>query len=71
MNDIYLPAISKLHSLESTFDNLDNLIKNCIIYLCYLIAILCGLKFIVYSLNGFASKQYMGSSSLDDPSFRR
>ena len=70
VSDIYLPSVSKIHSLQSTFDNLDNLINNCILYLSYFIAILSGLKFTVYSLNGLASKYYMGPTSLDTSSFR-
>jgi len=65
---IQLPTQDK--SLKTTFEFLDKFIIDIILYLAYGIAILCGFKFVIYILNGFATKSYMGASALDDSSFR-
>ncbi len=67
LSTIHIPSQDK--SLKTTFEFLDKFIVDIILYLAYGIAILCGLKFIIYILNGFASKSYMGTSALDDSSF--
>jgi hypothetical protein len=58
----YLHEIGEMSSL---------FISNILIYLCYFIAILCGLKFMIYMLNGISSNTHMGSRSLDDSTFFR
>jgi hypothetical protein len=55
--------------LENTFELLDKLITDIILWLAYGIALLCGFKFIIYLLNGITSKSHMGSTSMDDTSF--
>jgi hypothetical protein len=69
INDIQFPKTSA--SLSDTLDLLDKMVSNIILYVAYVIAILCGFKFVIYILNGFTSKSYMGPSSLDDSPFRR
>ena len=69
INDIQFPKTSA--SLSDTLDLLDKMISNIILYIAYVIAILCGFKFVIYLLNGFTSKPYMGPASLDDSPFRR
>jgi hypothetical protein len=64
---IQLPSQEK--SLKTTLELLDKFIVDIILYLVYGTAILSGLKFIIHILNGFASKSYMGASTLDNPSF--
>lgn len=69
--NIELPPFVKSHSLTDILFSLDKLITDIILYICYGIAILCGFKFIIYIVNGFATKSYMGAKSLDDtPLFR-
>jgi hypothetical protein len=69
--DIELPPIAKTKTYIDILESLDGMIEGILIYLCYGIAILCGFKFIIYILNGFATKSHMGASSMDDSSFRR
>jgi hypothetical protein len=69
--DIELPPLAKARFWKDTFIFLDECIKDIILYLCYGIAILCGFKFIIYIVNGFTTKSYMGPQSLDDSSFIR
>jgi len=69
INDIQLPVTRA--SLQSTFDFLDKLLADIILYIAYVIAVLSGFKFIIYILNGFSTKSFMGTSALDDSSFRR
>jgi hypothetical protein len=68
LNDIQFPKTS---SLSDTFDLLDKLVTDIILYIIYGVAVLCGFKFVLYLLNGFTSKSYMGPASLDDSPFRR
>jgi hypothetical protein len=69
--DIELPPLAKTRVWKDTFNFLDEFIKDIILYLCYGIAILCGFKFIIYIVNGFTTKSYLGPQSLDDSSFIR
>lgn len=69
INDIQLPISSA--GLQSTFDFLDKLLADIILYIAYASAVLCGFKFIISILNGFTAKPYMGTSTLDDFTFRR
>jgi hypothetical protein len=69
--DIELPPIAKSRMWKDTLNTFDELISDIIIYICYGIAILCGFKFIIYIINGFTTKSYMGPQSLDDSSFIR
>ena len=71
INDIQLPNLPNRLTLKSTFEFIDELIKDIILYFAYGIALLCGFKFIIYILNGFATKSYMGSPAMDDSSFLR
>jgi hypothetical protein len=64
---INLPQLPSNYNLKTTFDFLDSLIVDIILYFCYGIAFLCGFKFIIYILNGFTSKSYMGTTSLANP----
>ena len=68
-NDIVFPSIPKSEALKSSLEFLNNLIQDCILYLAYGIALLSVFKFIVYLVNGFATKSYMGSAFMDDSSF--
>jgi hypothetical protein len=56
---------------RATLELFNQLLTDIVLYLSYGIAILCGLKFIIYILNGFASKSYMGSTAMDNSSFGR
>jgi hypothetical protein len=69
-NDIVLPVLNKSHIWKDIFSSLDKLIEDTIIYISYIIAVLCGFKFIIYIVNGFTTKSYMGSQSMDDTTFR-
>jgi hypothetical protein len=69
--DIELPTLSKGKMWGDILGSLDTMIEGILLYLCYGIALLCGFKFIIYILNGFASKSYMGTSIVDDTSFSR
>jgi hypothetical protein len=69
--DIELPPLAKAHIWTDILKSLDRLIEDFIIYIAYIIAVLCGFKFIIYIVNGFATKSYMGAKSLDDSSFMR
>jgi hypothetical protein len=71
MIDIELPPLAKARIWTDIFSSLDELIEDIMIYICYGIALLCGFKFIIYIVNGFTSKSYMGTSTLDDSTFRR
>ena len=71
INDIRLPSLSNRLALKSTFEFIDELIRDIILYFAYGIALLCGFKFIIYILNGFATKSYMGSAAMDDSSLLR
>jgi hypothetical protein len=64
---ITLPQLPSTYNLTTTFDFLDKLTVDIILYCCYAIAVLCGFKFIIYILNGFTSKSYMGTTSLANP----
>jgi hypothetical protein len=69
--DIELPPLAKARIWKDTLSALDEMINDFIIYICYGIALLCGFKFIIYIVNGFTTKSYMGTSTLDDSSFIR
>jgi hypothetical protein len=69
MNEIQFPALPNAIIWKNTFESFDKMIETAILYLCYGIAILCGFKIIIYILNGFATKSYMGSRTMDDSSF--
>ena len=69
-NEILL-SIPKGAALKSTLEYLDKFVIDLILYLCYGIAILCGFKFIIYIVNGFTTKSYMGPTTLDDTSLFR
>lgn len=69
-NDIQLPILPKGIAMHNTFIFLDKLLADIILYIAYTIAVLCGFKFIIYILNGFTTKSYMGASAVDDSSFR-
>jgi hypothetical protein len=69
--DIQLPNISSNYNLKDTFDFLDKLIADIILWCAYGIAVLCGFKFFIYILNGFTPKPYMGAAALANPSFSR
>jgi hypothetical protein len=69
--DIELPPSVKPRMFKDTLVFLDEFIKDIILYLSYGIAILCGFKFIIYIVNGFTTKSYMGPQSMDDSSFIR
>jgi hypothetical protein len=69
--DIELPSPPKSHILKDICISLNTLIEDIIIYIAYIIAVICGFKFIIYIVNGFATKSYMGSQSMDDSSFIR
>jgi hypothetical protein len=56
---------------KATLELFNKLLTDIVLYLSYGIAILCGLKFIIYIVNGFASKSYMGPTALDNSSFGR
>lgn len=71
INDIRLPSLPNRLALKSTFEFIDELIRDIILYFAYGIALLCGFKFIIYILNGFAAKSYMGSAAMDDSSLLR
>jgi hypothetical protein len=71
INDIQLPTLRFGDIvLGNTFEFLDKLLADIILYFAYASALLCGFKFVIYILNGFATKSRMGAASLDDPSFR-
>ena len=70
INDIQLPSLPNGFALKSTFQFIDELIRDIILYFAYASAVLCGFKFIIYILNGFAAKSYMGPSTMGDSSFR-
>jgi hypothetical protein len=70
INDIQLPSLPNGFALKSTFVFIDELVTNIILYFAYASAVLCGFKFIIYILNGFATKSHMGASAVDDSSFR-
>ena len=65
-NDIELPSLPKGLALQNTFEFLDELVTNIILYFAYGIALLCSFKLFIYILNGFASKSYMGARVVDD-----
>jgi hypothetical protein len=65
--DIELSPIAKQRIWSDILCSLDKLIDGLTLYICYGIAILCGFKFIIYILNGFTSKSYMGATSLANP----
>ncbi len=69
--DIEFPQQTNESNLQSILTNLDNLLIDCILYLAYTTAILSAFKFFIYIINGYASKSYLGSTSLDDTSFIR
>jgi hypothetical protein len=69
--DIELPPIAKAKIYIDILKGLDQMINDFLIYICYAIAILCGFKFIIYILNGFATKSYMGPTTVDNSSFGR
>lgn len=69
--DIVLPPAAKARVFTDILDSLSELFTDLMIYLCYGIALLCGLKFIIYILNGIAAKSHLGTQSLDYPSFLR
>ncbi len=69
--DIELPPPAKTRMWKDIFSSLDKLIEDIIIYISYIIAVLCGFKFIIYIVNGFTTKSYMGPQSMDDSSFIR
>ena len=69
--DIELPPIAKAKLWVDAFESFDQMISDILIYVCYVIAVLCGIKFIIYILNGFATKSYMGTSSMGDTSLSR
>jgi hypothetical protein len=71
INDIQLPSLPKGFALRSTFEFIDELVTDIILYFAYGIALLCGFKFVIYILNGFTTKSHMGSASMDDSSFIR
>jgi hypothetical protein len=57
-------------SLQGTLTLFMKLLTDGILYLAYGIAILSALKLSLHLLNGITSKPDMGSSTLDDSSFR-
>lgn len=69
--DIELPSIAKAKIHIDILEGLDQMINDLLIYICYGIALLCGFKFIIYILNGFATKSYMGATTVDNSSFGR
>jgi hypothetical protein len=69
--DIQLPQPTKGKMWTDILGSLDEMIEGILLYLCYGIALLCGFKFIIYILNGFASKSYMGTSIMDNSPFSR
>jgi hypothetical protein len=69
--NIELPPLARERIWNDIFSSIDEMIKDILLYLCYGIAILSGFKFIIYIVNGFASKSYMGAKSLDDTSLFR
>jgi hypothetical protein len=69
--DIELPPLAKARIWKDTLSALDEMINDFIIYICYGIALLCGFKFIIYIVNGFTTKSYMGPSTMDDSSLFR
>ena len=69
--DIELPPPPKARVWKDVFSSLDKLIEDIIIYISYIIAVLCGFKFIIYIVNGFTTKSYMGPSTMDDSSLFR
>jgi hypothetical protein len=69
--DIELPPPPKTRMWKDVFSSLDKLIEDVIIYISYIIAVLCGLKFIIYIVNGFATKSYMGPAAMDDSTLFR
>jgi hypothetical protein len=71
INDIQLPSLPKGLALKNTFEFIDELIRDIILYFAYGIALLCGFKFIIYILNGFTTKSHLGPSAMDDSSFLR
>ncbi len=71
INDIEFPSLPKGLALRSTFEFIDELVTNIILYFSYGIALLCAFKFTIYILNGFTSKSYMGPPSVDDTPFFR
>ena len=68
-NDIQFPTQTTTTSLKTTLDLLDKFITDVILYFAYGIAILSAFKFIIYLINGFTTKSYMGSSTMDNSAF--
>ena len=66
---VFSDLLPKEHSIRIILEHLDKLITDIILYVAYGIAILSGLKFIIFILNGFTPKSYMGPSSLDNSAF--
>jgi hypothetical protein len=58
---IELPSHSSLSSFSSTLTLFHALLNDIILYLASAIAIVSVLKFVVYVINGFTEKSYMGA----------
>jgi hypothetical protein len=69
IHDIQFPSRPTNVDIIETFDIFDKFITDIILYFAYGIALLCGIKFILYILNGFATKPHMGATSMDNSSF--
>ena len=65
IDEIYFPFQTNGNTLKSTLEFLDKFITDIILYFAYISAILCIFKFVVYLINGFTTKSYMGTSALD------
>ena len=66
--DIELPPIAKTRVWTDILTSLNEMITDIILYICYGIALLCGFKFIIYIVNGFATKSYMGPTTMGNSS---